>query len=77
MSADWHIEIIEVITESGETISGTPDSEVFQEADEIFYSVETPDGEKHYRYIYGPYDSEDDVRSAITDEIDYYESLVT
>lgn len=76
MSSDWIIEIIEVTTEDGEVISGTPDSEVFQEADEIFYSVETPDGGKHYRYIYGPYDSEDDVRAAIVDEIDYYESIV-
>lgn len=76
MHDGFHIEIIEVITEDGETISGTPSSDIFQEADEIFYSVEGPDGEKHYRYIYGPYDSEDDVRSAIDDEIDHYEELI-
>lgn len=77
MSDGWSIEIIEIVTEDGETIAGNPTDEEFQESDEIFYSVESPDGEKFYRYIYGPYDSEDDVISAIEDEANFYEELAS
>jgi hypothetical protein len=72
----WNVEIVQVVTESGETVTDF-DDDTFAESDEIFYKVVSPDGEEFYRYIYGPYDNEADVIDGIHSEIDFYEELAS
>ncbi len=71
----WEIDVIEVITEEGEALQGSVSDDDMTHADEIFYSVKLPNGETYYRYLYGPFQSVDDLESAITDETDFYEEL--
>lgn len=75
---EFHYEIISVEGTDGEVYS---EGEVQQyigdiELERIVYTVEPSDGtgESVYRSVYGPFESFEDIETAIIDESGYYES---
>lgn len=67
----WTYEIITVEGNDGETL----DSDDFENADRVYYSVTDDNGQSYYRWLGGPYLSEHDVEEAIEDEVSAYEEL--
>jgi hypothetical protein len=72
----FRYEIVEITTIRGESYSTPTDIEDHLiEADQIFYSVDVPSGDTHYRWIGGPFEDFDTVQMAIEDETEEYEDI--
>jgi hypothetical protein len=67
----WTYEIITVESYDGEELEPGD----FEEADRVYYCVTDSNGETFYRWLGGPYMSEEDVVGAIEDEVGAYEEM--
>lgn len=66
-----HYEILEVHTYDGEVHSGGDIEDYLDETDRLFYEI-TDGNETFFRWVAGPFESFDDVETAISDEADFY-----
>jgi hypothetical protein len=72
----FRYEIVEINTITGDSYSTPTDIEDYLiQADQIFYRVEVPNGDMHYRWIGGPFEDLDTVQMAIEDETETYEDI--
>jgi len=69
----YHFSLTESVSFDGEHYTGDEIEEHLSESDQIFYSLETEDGDTFYRWLSGPWEGFDDVEQAIQDETDAYE----
>lgn len=69
-------ELLEVHDYDGEVYTGGEMDEHLHEADRAFYVLTTGAGEFH-RWVAGPFESIGDLESAISDEVDFYNSIDT
>lgn len=71
----YSYELIEATGYDGESWSDSEIGEHIHECDQVFYKIESEfgGGDTYYRWLGGPFESMEDIESAIEDDADFYE----
>lgn len=75
MARDYDITVLNVTTFDGESYSDAEAVEHLDEADQVFYSISYGGQEDFYRWVAGPFESEEDLEATIEDEERFYREL--